>query len=1034
MHAYRQLALILYDTVCLSDNLAKLDSVSGSLAGANKTCIDTVQRFLQQLSARSTESLDELRLADAVALTRELQRDRTEIERRMEELVFQATGTPRTERLLAEMLSRYCWLSHAQRASLLQSMLQEEASDPNADWPTMDLTLLRPPHRTSATLPQRFLELAKAVNLQNTLGDTADSVTAPQLVTELSQAAKTLSETERLSEASWLIVDSRDLFQVGWLTVDKHDQLPQAVERQFPTLPTVPQPQPSWRVAWENAVGGQLTTNRLQLYSTSEPAKLDFVLTRIGAAADIDSVHIQLTGGLQARIANDESAGDTNWQGGAIELSHNDLLRVVDLKANAQRLPLELRALNANSQVPLEVQIRVVAGDDSPTALSLTCLLPAKVPVELKVQQLVNRDGVTAWEDCDRQESLTTIQPFPGRKTQFRLLVSNADSQPRIASIELYRLPAKSSTNAKGRVTRLEGEIPDVLAPHELRALSSIAKSAPIPLEPNAQNIEVDFTPSASPAPAANSPSAATGAATAPATTAKTADITWGMLAVLRLQSESTLDWQSWIQLRPVRATDYLLASSTVSQDARAINLDVALKDTNADGLPDWVPTDFSDDQPIVLVCEIGGGIDLQRASIDMPQQILTKDKQRQVFKIGSEGRIEDEVELQVTVDGSARSLFEFVGVGGRAARREPPDRIKLRSIGIKDGLTYLNGFHRNLAENQQTLSSDGAMFKRPVPAAFDIMLAVDAESRGRIGATPERGVVTLNLPSQKITIGDFLGDRDLVANLSEAPSKTLSVECRLTDWKFSFDPRSLGDVEATFQGSIGIARDQVLAKLVLDGSGPVLAAAPNIPAVVEGRNSQLSFRVVDSLRIGAGAITIGQAGKPALASPNGEKLTSSDFARVGNGWELRSRTLIVEEMPAGKYDVRAQLQDLLGNSSEFGPWTLEIKGKSAAAAGGDGQTGAKATKPLKGDINGRIFFGATKNKSPNPVKVEVKDLPEKTVTSSDGKFKITGLDAGEYTLEATSEWQGIKYAGEKKVKLLKKEDYQTLIDITLGK
>lgn len=136
MAAYRQLALVLYDTVCLSDNLAKLDSVSGNPAGANKTCIDTVQRFLQQLSARSTESLDELRLADAVALTRELQRDRTEIERRMEELVFQATGTPWTELILAERLSRYCWLSQCPyAASLLQSMLQEDASDPNADWP-----------------------------------------------------------------------------------------------------------------------------------------------------------------------------------------------------------------------------------------------------------------------------------------------------------------------------------------------------------------------------------------------------------------------------------------------------------------------------------------------------------------------------------------------------------------------------------------------------------------------------------------------------------------------------------------------------------------------------------------------------------------------------------------------------------------------------------------------------------------------------------------------------------------------------------
>lgn len=1027
MSAYRQLALILNDTVSLSDNLAKINSVSGNLVAENTAGINVVKRFLQKVSMSSTVSGDGLRPTDAVELARELLKTRTALQGRIEELVLQATRSPPTERILAELLSRYSWLSHAQRKSLLLSMMAAEPADPNANWPSKDLALMRvdPPQSvTPNALPRKLLriDLVDAATMES-VAEAALSV--PHLVTLLSQAANALSETKVLTEASWLLVDSRDLCQkeIGW-----------PPDFQIPALPAAPQPQPSWQFAWQNVVRGQLgSSNRLQLYSTSEPTNIDLVLTRIGAVADIESVEIQLTGGLQARIAEAVTGADTNWQSAAIKLNRDELLRVVDLKANAQRLPLELRALNADSQSPLEVQVRVVAGEHSPSIPPLLCRLPAAVPVEVKVQQQVNRDGVVQWIDCDREELLTTIRPFPGRKTEFRLRVTNMDSLPRDAYVELYSLPARSTTDAKGRIGPNDLEIPLELERQSTKFFNLIAKSSPIKLEPNAQDIEVDFASSAPPAAGASTPPAA---ATAPAGSTK--DISWGMVAVVKLLSESTLEWRNWIQVRPVMATDFLTTSSTVSRDAESINLDVALKDANGDSLPDWLPTDLSDDLPIVLTCEIGGGLDKRSASVNMPQQNLTKDKSRQVFTISSQAKIEDEVELQLTVDGSARALFQFVAVGGRPTRSEPPDRIKLRSIGIKDGTTYLNDFQRNMAENQRLLDNYGAMFKRPVPAVFDILLAVDAESRGRADAASERGSLMLKLPTSRepVPIGDFLGDRDLVASLTGSPSKTFTVTCQLTDWRFSYDPRALSDIEATFQGSIGKAQSQVLAKLVLDGSGPVLAQAPNISAVVQGQPGKLSFSVTDSLPIETGVITIGKAGQPTLAAPNGEKLTSSDFSRTSKGFQFGPRTLIVEEMDAGNYDVRAQLSDRLGNTSEFGPWRLVIKPKPVPppATGGDGKSSAKPGKPLKGNINGRIFFGATKNKSPNDVTVAVKDLPEKTATSSDGKFTITDLDAGEYTLEAKTEWQGAMYKGEAKVKLLKKEDYQKLIDITLVK
>jgi hypothetical protein len=161
-----------------------------------------------------------------------------------------------------------------------------------------------------------------------------------------------------------------------------------------------------------------------------------------------------------------------------------------------------------------------------------------------------------------------------------------------------------------------------------------------------------------------------------------------------------------------------------------------------------------------------------------------------------------------------------------------------------------------------------------------------------------------------------------------------------------------------------------------------------------------------------------------------GENLTTDDFLLSSQGWQLRPRTLAVNDRPPGKYEVRVQLADVLGNPSQLGPWGLTIKPKPTAA----GDNGGAPQVPLKADVQGKLHFGNLNRKAPNVVTVKVKDFPEKTVTSSDGSFKISGLDSGEYTLEATTEFQGAVYKGEEQIKLLTAADYQRPINITLSK
>ncbi|QDV25559.1 hypothetical protein [Aureliella helgolandensis] len=1012
--AYRNLALILNDVVRLCDSVEQLEyvPVSAGLARATDVAIETVQDYLRSVPAADANALDHLPGSQAVRLTQRLRDCRQNIDASVAALLTQFHSQPESHRALAELISRYCWLSHDQRMKLWVDLrrLDQAPAEAGAGWPTMDLALLQaevPQVKRAATT--RWMELSKAQTADKIVGNALLVPSPAELVTQLSAHADKV-RASRFSAVDWLCVDGRDLCQMegNW-----------SIQEQLPMTPTIPQPPASWRLAWANPVGGRLQGDRFELVSSSEPAMIELSLVRVGAADNIESIALALDG-LQARVAGSQSS----WQRGVLNLTAKDLLRVVNLSSDAQKLPLEIRPIGGEPQKPIRLQVRVQAGAAPAFETRLSCVLPVPVPVALAVQQQMRRDGQTRWETCSRQGDIVTLHPFPGRVSNFRFLVSNLDQQPCQASVEFYRLSSSSraGVTAKGIISEIDGEVPLELEEQSLSKFRFIGRSPAHPLAPQQRDVVIDFagaaTASTDPPPAAVPPAAdvATGE-----------DVSWGLLAVVRLESEPTRSWKTWLQIEPVLATDYLTTHSTTSDDLQSVELTVELKDANRDGFPDLAPTDFSEERPIELECVIGAGIDPKRATVPQRRHVLTSDKPRQVFTISAESKIEREVELQVAVDGNPRALFEFVGVDGRAARREPPDRIRLHSIGVPEQLTYLTEYKPNLGEFERMLTSHGAMFRRPVEAPIEINLAIDSQARARSNAKQERVEFRLVGPTWGFDFGAFYGERDMTAALIGSPSNSFSLQCQLSDWHFSYDASSLGDAQAQFQGSMGGAEPRSLGKLILDGRGPVLAQSAKVSETVEGRTSRLSFDLADSVPIGKGKILYSPAGRPSLAQVLGEELTGEDFLPIAGGWQLRARTLPVQELAAASYDLRVELEDILGNASELGPWTLKINPKPA----GPGEDGGQ---PLIGDVRGKLVFGNGQNKPPNPVKVSVKDRSDLSVTSGSGEYVLVGIEAGEYTLQAQMIWQGVVYQGEVAVKLLKQEDYLKPVNIPLAK
>ncbi|MCA9134318.1 MAG: carboxypeptidase regulatory-like domain-containing protein, partial [Planctomycetales bacterium] len=670
------------------------------------------------------------------------------------------------------------------------------------------------------------------------------------------------------------------------------------------------------------------------------------------------------------------------------------------------------------------IRVRVQAGDNSPDDFQLACLLPAAVPVALTFEQEVWREGRATWEPCPSRGTLFNLQPFPGRATRFRCLLSNREALPHTATVELYRLPPRRGTTAKGRIA-VGQEIPLALEELSLRSLQRIGVSQPLVLAPRQEAAVVDF--SSPPAAAATAENAA---ATPPANADSTADadISWGLLAVVRLESAPTEDrWRTWVQILPRSASEFLTANSRTSGE-RALKLEVALKDDDRNGIPDLLPNDLTPEKPITIDCELGGGLDLRQATMPQRRLTLSRDLPKAMLTISSSSRLDAEVELQLSVDGATRAMFEFVAVGGRAARREPPDRIQLRSVGIPDGPVYLRDFKPNPTPQERFLDTNGAMFARPVPGNIEMVLAVDSELRSRPGATPEEVNFRLVGNAWEHDFGPFYGDRDLTASIVGPAAETLTVACQLSDWRFTFDASNSGDLRARFVGSVGRSGLQDLASLVLDGRGPQQSGVPQIKEVQVGENSQLQFVARDDVPIAEAKIFMNPVGRPTQAQQLGEDLQGSDFVRVADGWQLRPTLLPVQKLPDGRYDVRVKIVDFVGNPSDLGPWPLTIRPRPTSASGAAGQTPAA----VRGTLRGKLFLGSTSNKPVNKVTVALKELPDKSTTSSDGTFRLADVEAGSYTLQATTEWRGIQYKAEKAVVLKKLEDYQKSYDLAL--
>ena len=111
------------------------------------------------------------------------------------------------------------------------------------------------------------------------------------------------------------------------------------------------------------------------------------------------------------------------------------------------------------------------------------------------------------------------------------------------------------------------------------------------------------------------------------------------------------------------------------------------------------------------------------------------------------------------------------------------------------------------------------------------------------------------------------------------------------------------------FRGIAGASGERDLAKLVLDGRGPILAQPAQAQQVLQGKHGVLQFAITESVPIGQGKILIGPAGKPAQAAALIEGLSATDFDPVKDGWQLRSQTLPVQEFAPGRYDLNVQLE-----------------------------------------------------------------------------------------------------------------------------
>lgn len=689
--------------------------------------------------------------------------------------------------------------------------------------------------------------------------------------------------------------------------------------------------------------------------------------TDVWVVCHYDPALIDVQSAGEARVYDDrhaDSAGDR------AKLAPTATLRA----GGSESLRLRVKS-KAGARQPARLIVRAITGDAISVRHEIDVALPGLQTVELAV---AGPPGTWA-----QSKGVTSLFPFPNRKTSYRLSLVNNGAADRTVDVELLALDAKppvvppDAALAPDDATRLLARFGDIrsLAVLPKVALPAGGKAIPLPFVVPSEKKPGDAAPPEAAAPEAAPPASA--CAPAPAAAAKPDAkaaapdeppppprpvLDRGMLLVIT-DRDSNLKTILRIDIEPQRPRRYVRPQVGYSLDRETLEIRVVPQDKAlipeggikvhaevAAALPPGTQAQFD--------AEIKSPDDVARLFCELPADAA---------KV---------VPVRVTVDGYPRAFVYHVPLGIQST--DLPEETDLREIRI-------------------TSPEPEAAFKAPIESVM-----VDAQVDAPLGAFQNRDdllEIGIDVDRDRDLRGDeprvrLLADRQVNIWLEKAaPGGLFTLDTKVSDFHLPVPTPALRNARVSVLGRLfagGKTGWSEPVDILLDGTAPRVERVQLKPAtVVIGPDVEVSIWPTDDnlsgvVKVEAGFDTSGHGKFDDTVEPF--DLTRDETGR----WFSKLPTKTLEP---GRITLLVRSTDRAGNVSDYTKWKCQVITKAEA----DAATAAPHTK-----LTGTVVYGndpaadvemtLTSEKGP-------KILPTKTDGS--GNFSFTNLAPGKYKLAA---------------------------------
>jgi len=700
----------------------------------------------------------------------------------------------------------------------------------------------------------------------------------------------------------------------------------------------------------------------------------------------------------------------------------------------SKELTFLVRALTDREQADeaprIEIDISSKAtqpAGDAPLARDfkrLDCNLPNPNRIDL----IVRRPGVN-----EKSSTLKVLKPFPNRRTEYQFGLKNLSDRPKKVTVQLVRVPAPRDLRWRPGLLQVKGRYPSqaevfderMRVRPEIKVLATT--SAPIELLATQDEIFLNLQPPGAGEKKADEKKPGDMSAEKKV---EPADITYGMAFVIREVEQPDQPQIKWIEVRPMRPSQYLTAS--VRYDEQQQRILVGFEPTITPAREYW---GRAKPKPNPITVRMSSPSKFDRGANLEARFLEPADFSggSQLYAVVPPDTVDPRRIVSLDVDGYPRAfVFEVECNGSQVGKRLRPDRKRARVLALnvpaRPEFYYREADEsdvRPMVEGQE--KRKGAALQGNRPAAIktapfgadqcrELMCYLQIDAPFDAFDSGGDDVITVRL-SETSEVKRLYDDRHATTSLTVSKSGSLLVDSEVRDHQVTLNTSGKVDLESNVIARLDFRGQSYEDRfpIVLDAREPEILAFRTLPGISDRLKIGVPLRIELELRDQSGIEKV-EFGFDKGPAANGELDDAEiiDPPKIVSGQAGISTQVVYTvptmELKPGDHRLLIRVTDRAGHQTMVGPpraprRMLLAMYKPAPPMMNPGGTSNGSGEMKKLLIKGKVVlpsFGVSESKLTLSKVVGDKAQPIKTIDSIHKKpdFVFEDLKPGQYNVE----------------------------------